>query len=85
MHSLMLTSRPALSYWTPASLACMDRVRELRNEGAAVFFTIDAGPQIKSGLSTREADQVAKALADVPGVLEILRCPLGEGARVIDD
>ena len=85
MHSLMLTSRPALSYWTPASLACMDRVRELRNSGEAVFFTIDAGPQIKAVCLPESADQVAKALADVPGVREILRCPLGEGARVIDD
>ena len=30
MHSLMLTSQPTLSYWTPASVACMDRVRALR-------------------------------------------------------
>ena len=63
----------------------MDRVRELRNSGEAVFFTIDAGPQIKAVCLPESADQVAKALIDVPGVLEILRCPLGEGARVLDD
>ena len=48
MHSAMLTSQPALSYWTPASIACMDRIRSLREEGHDVFFTVDAGPQIKA-------------------------------------
>lgn len=85
MHSLMLTSRPTLSYWTPASVACMDRVRELRSQGEAVFFTVDAGPQIKAVCLPESRAAVAKALADVPGVLEILCCPLGEGARIIDD
>ena len=85
MHSLMLTSRPALSYWTPASLACMDRIRELRSHGEAVFFTIDAGPQIKAVCLPHSRLAVAEALAAVPGVLEILNCPLGEGARVLAD
>ena len=85
MHSLMLTSRPTLSYWTPASVACMDRVRELRSQGEAVFFTVDAGPQIKAVCLPESRAAVAKALADVPGVVEILCCPLGEGARIIDD
>jgi len=85
MHSLMLTSRPTLSYWTPASVACMDRVRELRSQGEAVFFTVDAGPQIKAVCLPESRAAVAKALADVPGVLEILCSPLGEGARIIDD
>ncbi|HCY05495.1 MAG TPA: diphosphomevalonate decarboxylase, partial [Gammaproteobacteria bacterium] len=66
MHSLMLTSRPTLSYWTPASVACMDRVRELRSQGEAVFFTVDAGPQIKAVCLPESRAAVAKALADVP-------------------
>ena len=85
MHSLMLTSSPALSYWTPASVACMDRIRELRSQGEAVFFTVDAGPQIKAVCLPESRAAVAQALSDVPGVLEILHCPLGDGARVIDD
>lgn len=85
MHSLMLTSSPTLSYWTPASVACMDRIRELRNHGEAVFFTVDAGPQIKAVCLPESRVTVAKALSEVPGVLEILSCSAGEGARIIDD
>ena len=83
MHSVMLTSQPSLSYWTPASIACMDRVRSLREEGQDVFFTVDAGPQIKAVCLPSSADAVAAALAATPGVLQIIRSTLGEGARVI--
>ena len=77
MHSLMLTSQPTLSYWTPASVACMDRVRALREEGEDVFFTVDAGPQIKAVCLPGSADTVAAALAETPGVINIIRSPLG--------
>ena len=83
MHSLMLTSQPTLSYWTPASVACMDRVRALREEGEDVFFTVDAGPQIKAVCLPGSADTVAAALAETPGVINIIRSPLGHGARVV--
>lgn len=83
MHSIMLTSQPTLSYWTPASIACMDRVRSLREEGQDVFFTVDAGPQIKAVCLPASADAVASALSETPGVLEVIRSSLGEGARVV--
>lgn len=83
MHSIMLTSQPTLSYWTPASIACMDRVRSLREEGHDVFFTVDAGPQIKAVCLPASANAVASALSETPGVLEVIRSSLGEGARVV--
>ena len=84
MHSVMLTSQPTLSYWTPASITCMDRVRSLRSSGHNVFFTVDAGPQIKAVCLSASADAVASALGDVPGVIKIIRSHLGDGARVIE-
>ena len=84
MHSVMLTSQPTLSYWTPASIACMDRVRSLRALGHDVFFTVDAGPQVKAVCLSASADAVVSALSDVPGVIKIIRSPLGDGARVIE-
>ena len=83
MDSIMLTSQPTLSYWTPASIACMDRVRSLREEGHDVFFTVDAGPQIKAVCLPASADAVASALSETPGVLEVIRSSLCEGARVV--
>ncbi len=84
MHALTLTSRPAVIYWKPATLACIHRVRQLRADGLAAFFTVDAGPQVKAVCLPHAADAVAGALAEVPGVREILRCGLGAGARVLE-
>ncbi len=82
MHAVMLTTRPPLIYWTPATLACLHRVQDMRRGGVPVFFTVDAGPQVKAVCLPGAADEVAAALAAVPGVLRILRSPLGEGARL---
>ncbi len=82
MHSVMLTSNPTLMYWNAATLACMQTVRELRAAGTPVFFTIDAGPQVKAICEPEHTDAVAAALAQVPGVEQTFICQMGEGARV---
>jgi diphosphomevalonate decarboxylase len=83
MHGLMLSSRPGLIYWNPATVACMHRIRELRSNGLPVFFTIDAGPQVKAVCLPDAAAEVAAALAEVDGVHEILVSGLGEGAVLV--
>ena len=83
MHAVMMTTRPPLLYWTPATLACLHRIQELRRAGVPVFFTVDAGPQVKAVCLPAAANDVAAALAAVPGVLQILRSPLGEGAHLL--
>lgn len=86
MHAVMMTSEPALIYWTGATLAALQRVRALREqEGRNVFFTIDAGPQVKAVCLPEDADSVAHALGAVPGVQSILRSRLGAGARRLPD
>ncbi len=83
MHGLMLATRPGLLYWNAATVACLHVIRELRASGAAVFFTVDAGPQVKAICAPGTAAQVAQALSAVPGVIETLIAGLGPGARVI--
>jgi diphosphomevalonate decarboxylase len=82
MHAVMLSTRPPLIYWTPATLACLQRVRELRAAGVPVFFTIDAGPQLKAVCLPEAASEVAAALTAIDGVRSVLRSPLGAGARL---
>ncbi len=84
MHSVMWTSRPPLVYWTSSTIACMETVRHLRDEGESVFFTIDAGPQVKAICAPGSAARVEAALAGTPGVIRTLRTKLGEGARLLD-
>lgn len=84
MHALALAAQPGLLYWHPATVAGIHRVRELRRKGHAVFFTIDAGPQLKVISLPDEVDTVSSALRDLDGVVDVLHTGLGAGAQVID-
>jgi diphosphomevalonate decarboxylase len=85
MHAVMLSSTPPLLYWNPASVAVIQRLLSLRETGLAVFFTIDAGPQIKAVCLPDAVTAVMSALRDVPGVRQLVQTGLGGPARVIDD
>ena len=85
MHAVMQSTRPALLYWNAATMNVLQQIRALQQGGVQVFFTMDAGPQVKAVCIPADAPQVATALAEVPGVSRILRCGLGEGARVDHD
>ena len=80
MHGLAMSARPGLLYFNATTMECLHRVRHLRNQGLAVFFTVDAGPQVKAVCLPQAADAVVDALAEVPGVTELLRAGLGSGA-----
>jgi diphosphomevalonate decarboxylase len=84
MHAVMLATRPALIYWNGATLDCIQCVRALRLGGTGVFFTVDAGPQVKAVCLPDDAAGVADALRDVSGVEDVLVSGLGEGARIED-
>jgi diphosphomevalonate decarboxylase len=83
MHALALAARPGLLYWNGATVEAMHAVRALRAAGVPVFFTVDAGPQLKAICLPQAAAQVRAALEAVPGVLRIHETGLGAGARVL--
>lgn len=86
MHAVMLSTRPGLIYWNGATVQCMQSVRILRElEGHAVFFTIDAGPQVKAVCLPDAAKCVSDALQSIPGVEAVLVSGLGDGARSVED
>ncbi len=84
MHSIMWASRPPVVYWNAATMRCLQTVRKLQGEGRAVFFTIDAGPQVKAVCLPGDADAVRSALSATPGVVEVMTTGLGEAARLVD-
>ena len=83
MHSVMWGSRPPMIYWNSATIACMQTVRDLQANGMQVYFTIDAGPQLKAICAAGDVAQVAAALAATEGVVEVMRSGLGAGARLL--
>ncbi len=85
MHGLMLSARPGLVYWNGATVDCIGAVRRLQADGVPVFFTIDAGPQVKAVCLPEAFDKVRTELAAVPGVHHVLESGLGRGARVVEE
>ena len=82
MHAVMQSARPGLVYWNAATVDAIHAVRALRQRGIGVFFTIDAGPQLKAVCEPADADAVAAELAAIPGVIDVVRAGLGPGAMV---
>ncbi len=85
MHSIMWASRPPIVYWNAATMRCLQTVRRLQGQGAAVFFTIDAGPQVKAVCTPGHRADVEAALRATPGVVDVMTTGLGAGARLEDD
>lgn len=82
MHAAALAARPPLVYWNGATVECLHAVRRLRAGGVPVFFTIDAGPQLKAVCAPGVRPEVERTLRAVPGVLELLTSALGPGAEL---
>lgn len=61
MHATMLAAWPPLCYWKPQSLAMMQKVWQAREDGFELYFTIDAGPNLKL-LFLKENQAAVKAL-----------------------
>lgn len=83
MHGLAMSARPGLLYFNATTMACLHRVIELRSDGVSVFFTVDAGPQVKAVCLPGASRDVAEALSAVEGVTEVLTSTLGPAAHVV--
>ncbi len=61
MHATMIASWPPLLYWQPESVAAMQRIWALREQGLEVYFTMDAGPNIKLLFQAKDESAVQAA------------------------
>lgn len=84
MHSIMWASRPPMVYWNAATMRCLQTVRRLQGAGIEVFFTIDAGPQVKAICRPRHRQEVAAALSATDGVKNVMTTAIGDAARLLD-
>ena len=85
MHQVMKTSQPSIDYWNLATHVCIDNVKVMQKKGIPVFFTIDAGPQVKIICEPDVSNEVVSVMERVPGVQSIIESRLGKGARIIHE
>jgi diphosphomevalonate decarboxylase len=79
MHAAAMSTTPPLIYWNGATLDCVTRIGKLRAAGLPVFFTIDAGPQVKAVCLPEAAGEIERALGELPGVQDLIVTGLGPG------
>jgi diphosphomevalonate decarboxylase len=84
MHSVMMTSSPPLYYWEPGTLEIIKAVREWREGGLAVCFTIDAGPNVHVLCPGSEAEAVKRRLTSLVNINSVLKCTPGGPAWLLE-
>ena len=85
MHSVMMTSTPALHYWKPASLSVMSAVRQWRSEGLSVCYTVDAGPNVHVICPESDAQTVNNKLCEIDEVTDVLVAKVGGAAKIVEN
>jgi len=65
MHATMIAAWPPLLYWLPQSLETIHKIHRLRDEGLPVFFTMDAGPNIKLLFEAKDKDDVSHQFENI--------------------
>jgi len=84
MHAVMMTSSPPLFYWQPESVRVMQLVREWRQDGLSVCYTLDAGPNVHCICLSKDADKVYELLKNTAGVSQVLRATPGAAAHIVN-
>ena len=69
MHSVMMTSEPALFYWSPITLKVIKKVLNIRkSDNLDCFFTIDAGPNVHCLCRPENIDYIQNILENIKGI-----------------
>tara|TARA_B100001250_G_scaffold386836_1_gene383697 strand:+ start:319 stop:1284 length:966 start_codon:yes stop_codon:yes gene_type:complete len=85
MHEVMRTSSPKIRYMTENTNNCIKQIKTIRKEGVDLFFTVDAGPQVKIVCKTEDKDSIKAKFLNKPYAMKILEANIGLGARVIHE
>ena len=85
MHRVMETSKPPLFYRNATSHLCIQKIEEMRADGINLFYTIDAGPQVKIICKAQHTDQVISEMKSIPNIQDIIEVNIGQGARLTNE
>mgnify|MGYP001094063653 CR=1 FL=1 len=65
MHATMMATWPPIVYWQPESVAAMQQIWQLRQQGVEVYFTMDAGPNLKLLFLETQKPAIKQAFAEM--------------------
>lgn len=82
MHALNLSARPPFNYWTAESIVAMDIVEHLRKNGYSVYFTMDAGPNVKVLCKATQIDDIYKVFSQQMPDAQLIKAYPGPGLQI---
>lgn len=83
MHSVMQSQVPPLSYWTEETKMIVAAVRKWRKGGLAVYYTIDAGPNVHLICEGKNETSVLEKVKKLSGVERVIVNKPAKGTRLI--
>jgi diphosphomevalonate decarboxylase len=85
MHEVMRTSNPPINYMTNKTIDCINEVESIRKSGFDLFYTVDAGPQVKIICKLEDNHLIQERVSSLPSVRQALVANIGYGARVTNE
>lgn len=79
MHATTLGAAPPFIYWHHTTMLVMQAVQTMRKKGFPVYFTIDAGPNVKVLYLPEYEAAVQRELQSLPGVHDVVLSRVGQG------
>ncbi len=83
MHSVMMTSNPPLMYWESTSITIMKTVKDWRNSGLPVCYTLDAGPNVHIITTWDYSEKLISNLVEIKGINKIFKSGVGGKTKLI--
>ncbi len=83
LHMMAMTSVPPIFYWTPGMVRVIQAAHHWRAEGLAVYFTLDAGPNVHLICEAKDADQIASLVKEIEEVQRVIVNAPGGAAHLI--
>lgn len=83
MHATMFGAVPPILYWEKGTMEVIHHIQNLRLTGIPVYFTIDAGPNVKVICLPEDKNRIYESLLTIQAVQDIVICNPGSGVTYL--
>lgn len=83
MHALTLSADPDFTYFNGQTLTIMNLVKQLRHNGVACYYTIDAGPNVKVLCQKASVAKVVDTFSQLLGKQNVIVAKPGPGIQYL--
>lgn len=81
MHSVMMTQKPPLYFWSERTIDIIKKIVEGRGQGLEMYFTIDAGENIHLICQNKNKEKIYKYFSKEKNILNIISNQADIGTR----